>query len=325
MLVVAGQAQAPLLVEVMAQGGLEGFVVVVDLAVVRFAEEPRARQAAQVVVRRHGAAVEDLAVAHHLGFHQQRGVRVQLPAERWRHQQALAVGVVAEALAVLHRQVHPVEQVALFVQRRVQVQGRAVAVPTAGAGMQAGEALGLGLLGHQVHRAAGIAAPVKAGGRSLEDFHALDGGAVRGVHIAAVGAEAVAVELRSGEATDVVLEHRQAAEVVLPRDPAGEVQRPFDTSAVKVVEHLARHHADGLRDVLDTGVGARRAGRPIGPVALHRARRALRFGGDSEDLKLRGTFRFRPERRTAATEADTEDKRHTDSHGKSHQKRNDIL
>ena len=71
-LVVAGQAQFPAVVEVMFQRGLQQVVVVVDVAVVRFTEEGRARDATPFIVRRDNATIEGGAVTHDFAFYQQR-------------------------------------------------------------------------------------------------------------------------------------------------------------------------------------------------------------------------------------------------------------
>ncbi|MNI60938.1 hypothetical protein D3C73_1161790 [compost metagenome] len=194
-LVVAGQPQFPTVVQVMFEGGLKHVVVVVDVAIVGFAQEGRARDTAPAIAGRDDATVERRAVAHELAFYQQVRIRVHLPTEGGRDKHSLAGDVIAKAVVVFNGKVDPRQYVALFVQWRVHVQRGAVAVPAAGAGLQGGEGFGLGLLGDDVHRATWIAAAIQTGGRALEHFDALDVGHVRGARVAAVGAETVLVEL----------------------------------------------------------------------------------------------------------------------------------
>ncbi len=81
-------------------------------------------------------------MAHELTFHQ-RGVRGQLPAEGGRNKHTLGVDVIAKAVVVLPTaRFTRVSTRPLAVQRRIHIQRRAVAVPTAGAGLQRGEPSG---------------------------------------------------------------------------------------------------------------------------------------------------------------------------------------
>ncbi|MNQ56297.1 hypothetical protein D3C85_704170 [compost metagenome] len=134
-----------------------------------------------------------------------------------------------------------------------------------------GEGFGLGLPGHDVHRAARIAAPIEASRRPLEHLDAFDTGGVGRAVAAAVDGEAVLVQLTGGEAANAVGEEGEAAEVVLPGDSASEIQGAVQAGHAQVLEHLRRNHADGLGNVADIGVGARRAGGTGGAIALHRA------------------------------------------------------
>ncbi len=273
---MTGEAQFPAIVELMFEGGLQQIVVVVDVAVVGFAKEGRTGDAAPFIVRRDDTAIEGRAVAHELALHQQAGVRVQLPAERRRNEHSLTVDVIAEAVVVLYRQVHPGQNVTVIIQRRVDVHGGAVAIPAAGAGLQCGEGFRLGFLGDDVHRTAWIATTIKAGGWAFEHFDAFDVGHVRRAWIAAVGTEAVLVELRRGEAAHAVFVERQAAEVVLLRHATGKIQRALDAGAAQILEHTDGNHTDRLRDIANGRVGLGCAGRARGAVTLDRA-----GGGDS--------------------------------------------
>src|SRR3990167_1031501 len=199
--------------------------------------------------------------------------------------------MVAEAVVILHGQVEARQQVALFIQRRIDVQCAAVAIPTAGAGLQAGEAFGLGLLGDDIHRTAGVAAAaaaIEAGGGTLEQFDAFDIGRVRPARVTAVGAEAVLVKLGRSEAAHAVFVEGQAAEIVLPGHAAGKVQGAFDAVAAEVVQYGAGNYADGLGDFTERGVGPGCAGRAGGAVTLYRAIGQFRAGADDAVAQLRG-------------------------------------
>ncbi|MNK99971.1 hypothetical protein D3C87_1203890 [compost metagenome] len=288
-LVVAGQTQLPTVVELMFEGGLQLVVVVVDVAVVGFAEKGRTGNTAPGVVRRDDAAIEGRAVANELAFYQQACVGIELPTESGRDEHPLAVDVIAEAVVVLDGQVDPRQYVAVVIQRRVDVQGRAVAVPTAGAGLQGGEGYGLRLFGDDIDGATRITSTIKAGCRPLEHFDAFDIGHVRRARIATVGAESVLVELRRGEAAHAVLVQRQAAEVVLLRHAAGKLQRAFDAGAAQVVEHADGNYADRLRDVANGGVGFGRAGGAGCAIAIDRAGGGFVVGRDADGVQFQGS------------------------------------
>src|SRR3990167_619217 len=196
--------------------------------------------------------------------------------------------MVAEAVVILHGQVEARQQVALFIQRRIDVQCAAVAIPTAGAGLQAGEAFGLGLLGDDIHRTAGVAAAIEAVGGTLEHFDAFDIGRVRRARVTAVGAEAVLVERGRSEAAHAVFVEGQAAEIVLPGHAAGKVQGAFDAVAAEVVQYGAGNYTDGLGDFTERGVGPGCAGRAGGAVTLYRAIGQFRAGADDAVAQLRG-------------------------------------
>ena len=188
-------------------------------------------------------------MTHEFALHQQAGVRVQLPTERGGDEYAFTVDVVAKTVVVLDREVDSRQHITLIIQRRVDVQRGAIAIPTAGAGLQRGEGFGLRFLGDNVHRTARIAATVEAGGRAFEHFDALDIGRIRRARVTAIGAETVLVELRGGEAAHAVFVQRQAAKIVLLRHAAGKLQGAFHVGAAQVREYRGGNHTDGLWDV----------------------------------------------------------------------------
>ena len=289
--VVVGQAQLPVVVQVALQRQVEGLVVVANVAVVRLAEEGRARHCAHLAVHRRDAAVEHRLGAGQLGVQLQRGVRVELPGQRGGDDLATVIHMVAEAAVVLDRQVDARQQAAVVAQRRVAVQAGAVAVPAAGAEIEPGEGFVLRALADDIDQAAGIATPIQAGGRALEHLDALDGAGVRRAVAAAVDGEAVAVQLAGAEAAHAVVVEGQATEVVLSRYAAGEVQGTVDARTAEVLQHLAGNDFDGLRRVADIGVGAGRGGGAGGAVALDRAGGAFQVTiADRQALQLQGLF-----------------------------------
>ena len=190
-------------------------------------------------------------------------------------------------MVVFHRQIDPCQHLPFAVQRGVHVQRGAIAVPTAGAGLQGGERVGLGFLGDDIHRAAGIAAPVQAGGGAFEHFDAFEIGGIRRARVTAVGAEAVLVELRRSEAAHAVFIEGEAAEVVLLGDAAGKFQGAFHVGAAQVLEHVGGNHADGLRDVAQRGVGLGCAGGAGGAIAVDRAGGGfVGVGGDADGVQF---------------------------------------
>ena len=214
--------------------------------------------------------------------------------------------MIAEAIAIFDGDVHAIEHVAVFIERRVHVQRSAITIPATGAEIETGKAVQLRALADDIDRAARITASVKAGRRPLEHFDPLDIGSVRWVHEAAVDAETVLVELSGGQPAHAVLVHGQATEVVLPGDTAGEVQRLLNARAVQILQHGCWNDADRLRYFLDGGIGLRRAARAFGTVALNRSLGALLIGSDHDRVQycrllcpsLRGT---RQDQRRSAT------------------------
>ncbi len=290
---MAGQAQRPHVIELMVECELDHVVVIIDV-VVRFAQKGRARHAAPFVVGRDHATVEGGGVPDEFGFHQQAGIGVQLPTEGRRDKNPLALYVIAKTVVVFDGQIDPREQVALVIQRRVDVQRGAVAVPTARTGLQGSERFALGFFGHDIDCAAWIATAIETGGRAFEHFDTLDVCGVRRGRVAAVGTETVLVELGSGEAADAVLVKGQAAEIVLLGNATGKVQRTLDTVAAQILEHRSRHYADRLRDVPDSAIGFGSGGRAGGPIALNRAGGGLVLivGGDVDASQLDGLRLF---------------------------------
>ncbi|MNL15722.1 hypothetical protein D3C87_1367300 [compost metagenome] len=183
--------------------------------------------------------------------------------------------MVAEAAVVLDRQVDPRQQVALAVERGVDVQVAPIAIPGASAETQGAEGFGLGALGDDIDQATGVATTVEAGSRPLEYFNALDVGGIRRAVAATVDGEAVLVQLARGEATYAVVEKGQAAEVVLSRYATGEIQGAVDAGGIKVLNHLGGNDVDALRGVTDVRVGAGGRGRASGAIATHRPVGAL--------------------------------------------------
>ena len=195
--------------------------------------------------------------------------------------------MIAEAIAVFDCNVHAIEHVAVFIERRVHIQRSAIAIPATGAEIETGKAVQLRPLADDIDGAARITASVKAGRRPLEHFDPLDIGSVRWVNEAAVDAETVLVELSGGQPAHAVFVHGQAAEIVLPSDAAGEIQRLFDAWAVQILQHGCWNDADRLRYFLDGRVGFRRAARAVGTVALHRSIGAFLIGRDDDRIQYR--------------------------------------
>ncbi|MNH00383.1 hypothetical protein D3C79_595740 [compost metagenome] len=273
--VVIGQAQLPAVVEVVFQGQVEGLVVVANAPVVGLAQKGRTADRAQLIVDRRDTTVEHRLGARELGVDRQQGLGAQLPAQRRADDAPLTADVITEAAVILHRHVHPRQHPAVFTQRRIHVQAAAVAVPTAGAGLELGKGFGLRALGDDVHQPTRIAAPIQTGRRALEHFDAFDVGGIRGAVATAIDGKAVLVQLAGGKAAHAVVEEGQATKVVLPADTAGKVQGAVDARAVQILEHLAGHHGNALRGVADVSVRFGRGARAACAIALHRPGRSF--------------------------------------------------
>ena len=253
---MAGQAQFPGIVQVVLEADLQQLVVVADLAVVGLAEKGRVLDRAHLAVDGGNATVEHRVGARELAVDHQQGVGRQLPTEGRVDDLSLVADMIAKTAVVFDCQVDPRKQGAVLVQRRVDVEAAAVAIPASGAGLELGEGFQLRAFGDDVDQPAGIATAVEGRRWSLEHFQALDGRYVRRAVAAAVDGKTVAVQLAGGEAAHAVVEEGQAAEVVLPRNAASEIQGSVDTAAAEIVQHLGGYHTDGLGNFADRGVGA---------------------------------------------------------------------
>ena len=244
----------------MLEADLQQLVVVADLAVVGLAEKGRALDCAHLAVDGGNATVEHRVGARELAVDHQQGVGRQLPADGRVDDLPLVADVIAKAAVVFDCQVDPREQGAILVQRRIDVEAAAVAIPASGAGLELGEGLQLRAFGDDIDQPAWIAAAVQGRRRPLEHLQALDGRCVRRAVAAAVDGKTIAVQLAGGEPAHAVVEEGQAAEVVLPRDAASEIQGAVDAATAEIVQHLGGYHTDGLGNFADRRVGAGGAG-----------------------------------------------------------------
>src|SRR3989338_486092 len=284
--IVVGQAQFPVIVQVMFEAELEHLIVVADIAVVGLAQVGGALHRAELAIHRRNAAVEQRLGAGELTLQQQPGVGVELPAERRAENLTFTADLVAKALVVLDGQIDAREQAAVLGQWGIEVQAAAVAVPTAGTDLELAKGLGLRLLADDIDHAAGVAASVQAGGGALEHFDALDAGGVRRAVAAPVDGEAVLVELACGEAAYAVVQKSQPAEVVLPRHAACKVQGAVDAGGIEVFEYLGGDHGNALGRVANVRVGLGRAARSGGAITAYGTVGGLRVGGYAAVFQL---------------------------------------
>ncbi|MNI05770.1 hypothetical protein D3C73_587320 [compost metagenome] len=127
------------------------------------------------------------------------------------------------------------------------------------------------LLADHVERATRIATAIQAGGRTTQHFQALDGVGVRGIRVATVNRETVAVELTGGEAAHRERGQTLATEVIGASHATGVIERILQARGAGVLDHIARHHADRLWRFMQGGIGAGGAGRTSGLVTFDRA------------------------------------------------------
>jgi hypothetical protein len=263
-------AAAPLLAPCVQQHELVRLVLHGDVAIGRLAEETFARDRVQPAVHRDDAAVQRRAVAQQFAAVVEHGVIAQVPSEGRGQHLARGLHVVAERVAPLHRHVDAVGEV--FAHGAGAVERRAPQAVRAEVQLGRMPTLPQRPLGHDVQRAAGLAAAVQRGSGALEELDALHAGQIpRGVETAPRGhaveqrGHADVLVARQAADGDVV---PQAAEVVLTRDAADIVEDIVQLGRTEVVDGLARDDAHRLRQLaqwqlrLGTGrvVGVVRAG-----------------------------------------------------------------
>ena len=204
------------------------------------------------------------------------------PADRWREQRPLLVGVLDLAAAVLAQCDHAVGEATVLDQRAAQVGRDLLVVVVAELHLHFPLCLGGRPLGHQVHHAA---RPVLAGhhrGRPAQHLDALEGiGLVAHAAPVAGDGQPQAVEQRRALAAAA---HRVVVAAVVEAvhlgAHAGRVaQHLLDRQRVLVPHLFGADHRDRLRHLVERRVGLGRRGAAPGGVARHRAGRLLGLGG----------------------------------------------
>ena len=234
---------------------LEGGDVVVDPFLVQVAPAKIivAADAVQLApVQRRHAIVGKVVVALVEVAQGQAGRGVQAEGQGWRDAPALLVDLFApgDVVVVGHEVEAEGGRFAKPFQRLVGVQGQAPVAVRAQSGAQVGEGFGLGLLADHVDAAAAGAGAAEHRVRSLDHFHRLQ---VEQVAAAGLGAVAQPVHLHVGvgaEAADVDAVAGTAAALAGVEGDAGDVgQHLAQAQGVLLLDHLLRHHRDGLRGI----------------------------------------------------------------------------
>ncbi|MNI15271.1 hypothetical protein D3C73_685670 [compost metagenome] len=253
-------AQLPVVVQRVFKAQLHQVVVVVQFVVgTGFPHVGVARGASGLVGVAGQATVQRVVVAHQLGFQRDAGGGAGLPTDHGRNAIAFGADVVTEAVAAFGQRVEAVGQAAVLVQRAGGVEGGAAHALRVELRAHGHARFCFRLLGDHVERAAGVAPAVQAGVGAPDHFKAFQRVGIGRVGIAAIHGKAVAVVLAGGEAAHGDRGQPLSAKVVGSAYAARVIQHLFQARCTGVLDHVTRHHADGLRHVVQRGVGARGA------------------------------------------------------------------
>ena len=122
---------------------------------------------------RHAGVITALRILLQIGHERQGRVVGDVPGHRWRDGIALLLDRVELGIRTAGQPHHAIGGPPLVVQRAGQIERRAALTVVADAEPQLTMRLELRLLAGQRHQATGGGAPVEYGGRSLDDFDAL--------------------------------------------------------------------------------------------------------------------------------------------------------